>query len=105
MTGLKVDSNIDIEQNAETYFYKIFARTMLEISNEAKMNAPVDTGFLRNSIQLEVISDTTIYVTSYASYSYYIEYGTKYMIMQPFMRPAVAVVLNQKIKDIIQEAN
>lgn len=77
-----------------------FQRSMQEIQNLAKINAAVDTGNLRNSIQLSIISDTKILITSFASYSAYIEFGTFKMNAQPFFRPAIDEVRFNKIKTI-----
>lgn len=41
----------------------------------SKMIAPVDTGFLRDNIMLEKISDSEIVIVSTAPYSLFVEYG------------------------------
>ena len=64
---------------------RVFPRLAAEvIVRRAKQLAPVDTGFMRNNIHAE--EDAVI---SEAPYSAYVEYGTKKMAAQPFMRPAV----------------
>jgi len=54
----------------------------------AKNNAPVDTGFLRDSIELEQ-DDEGVTVYTDAPYAEYLEYGTSEMHPQPFMFPAL----------------
>jgi len=59
-----------------------------EVRDEAKALAPVDTGKLRDSIQVSNGDDTdTIY--SDVPYARVIEYGTRATPAQPFFRPAV----------------
>lgn len=63
------------------------------IKDEAQMIAPVDTGYLRDHIEtaMEVEEPTRAVakVTSNADYSVFVEYGTRHMSAQPFMRPAL----------------
>jgi HK97 gp10 family phage protein len=54
----------------------------------AKAQAPVDTGFLRSSIQSERLDDDTARVFVGAEYGAYLEYGTSRMAARPYMRPA-----------------
>lgn len=60
-----------------------------ELQVKAQRNAPVDTGNLKRSIQLE-ISDGGLTAESEATAEYapYVEWGTRYMEAQPYMRPA-----------------
>lgn len=103
MTGIRADLKIEVGSKSEEFYKKLLARSMVETQNLAKMYAPKDTGNLMRSIQLEVISDTIIYVTAYASYSRYVEYGIDSRPnypMQPFMRPALDEVMYKRIKQI-----
>lgn len=52
------------------------------------MRAPVDTGFLRNSVQ-STVTGTTGVVTVGAEYGAYVEYGTRRMSAQPYFHPAI----------------
>lgn len=56
---------------------------------EAQRNAPVDTGNLKRSIRLD-ISDGGLTAKSEAAAEYapYVEWGTRYMEAQPYMKPA-----------------
>lgn len=60
-----------------------------QMQRKAQRHAPVDTGTLKRSIGLE-ISDAgyTAIIKPTAEYAAYVEYGTRYMGAQPFMRPA-----------------
>jgi len=63
-----------------------------DIEAEAKLRAPVDTGFLRNSIHAESVGPLRAVVQVGAEYGMHVEYGTRYMAAQPFLAPAIAVV-------------
>jgi HK97 gp10 family phage protein len=57
------------------------------IEGTAKEYCPVDTGFLMNSIVAERGQDKgTAYVTANAEYAPYVEFGTKNMAAQSYMR-------------------
>lgn len=68
---------------------KIVAIDGVELLKRAKKKAPYRTGYLRLSIMYE-ISDNglTVTVTPHAPYASYVEYGTRTMDAQPYMRPA-----------------
>lgn len=59
------------------------------VEGAAKVKAPVDTGFLRNSIQTVSVTDREAVVAAGAEYAIYQEMGTRFMQAQPFMRPAL----------------
>lgn len=60
-----------------------------EMNRTASRLAPVDTGFLRRSIVFEIADGGfTAMSTAGAEYAPYLEYGTRFMSAQPFMRPA-----------------
>lgn len=61
------------------------------VQRKAQSKAPVDTGNLRRSIALNVNGNRAI-IRSNANYSGYLEYGTRYMKAQPYLRPAVEEV-------------
>lgn len=107
MSGVKYQFrlNEDIQNKSEELLVKTFQRSMLQVQNLAKIKAPVDTGNLRNSIQLDIVTDTQIIITSYANYSAYIEYGTVYMQPQPFIRPAIDEVRFKEIGKIAKQVN
>jgi len=58
------------------------------LQGAARRNTPVDTGRLRSSISRDVQKDEATVGTN-VNYAQFVEYGTKRMKAQPFMRPAV----------------
>lgn len=95
--------NDNTQEIANEKLIEIFQRSMVEIQNLSKIYSPVDTGNLRNSIQLEIIDDTHILITSFANYSLYVEKGTFKMKPQPYLRPAIDEVRFKRIKQIAQQ--
>lgn len=59
------------------------------VEGQAKIKAPVDTGFLRNSIQVQSVNSREAIVAATADYALYQEVGTRFMAAHPFMRPAI----------------
>lgn len=93
---------------------QVVKKTALDVQALAASNAPVDTGFLRNSIytvtsqgstygdagsppgdsyllpEVGAPSDEyTAYVAAGANYAAYVNYGTRFMVAQPFWEPAI----------------
>lgn len=64
----------------------------MEMEAGMKGRAPVDTGFLMNSIQARKIGPAHWRVTVGAEYGIYLEYGTRHMAAQPFFFPTIAEV-------------
>ncbi len=58
------------------------------VEGQAKANAPVRTGRLKNSINSRVQGDVAIVGTN-VEYATHVEYGTKHQKAQPYMRPAL----------------
>lgn len=69
-------------------------RTLIEVENEARLTAPVDTGFYRNNIQRDA---STFQVVANAEYSAPIEYGVSGTKRRPnpVMRNAARKIQNQ----------
>lgn len=69
-------------------------RTLVEVENEARLTAPVDTGFYRNNIQRNVPDSE---VVANAEYSAAIEYGVSGTKRRPnpVMRNAARNIQNQ----------
>lgn len=59
------------------------------VEKGSKKNAPFDTGFMSNSIYSNAVGLMQAEVISPADYSIYIECGTRYMMAQPFLYPAL----------------
>ena len=67
----------------------VVRKSTAQVQRKAMRDVPVDTGFLKRSITIEM--DTAHMqgtVTAGAEYGAYVEFGTRYMGAQPFMRPA-----------------
>lgn len=76
-----------------------------EMHQKSQRNAPYDTGNLRRSIQLDITDGgMTAEVTATAHYAQYVEYGTRYMRAQPYMKPAFNAQKQQFIKDVRKAA-
>ncbi len=70
---------------------EILKRTT-QVERRAKQLAPVDTGRLRSSITSRLGSDSqgvVGIVGTNVSYAAFVEFGTRYMAAQPFLRPAL----------------
>lgn len=75
---------------------KAIRRTAFKVQAWAKLRAPVDTGYLRNSIKAERIGDVTAIVSVGAEYGIYVEMGYhhrggRYIAGRPYFLPAVAL--------------
>lgn len=73
------------------------------VEGQAKVKAPVDTGFLRNSIAVVSVSSREAVIGVGAEYGVYVEMGTRRMRAQPFMRPALENN-RDRIAEIIRDA-
>ena len=65
----------------------ILAKTSADIERDAKINAPVDTGALRNSIGRDLAPGTAV-IGPTVNYGAYVELGTSRMRPQPYLGPA-----------------
>jgi HK97 gp10 family phage protein len=59
-----------------------------EIGTDAQSRAAVDTGYMRDHIEVNKTGQGAYEIHSAAPYSGFVEEGTRYMGAQPFMRPA-----------------
>lgn len=94
MGGIKIKGLKELEKELQKRanmdaVKKVVRLNGAELQAKAQRNAPVDTGTLKGSINLG-LSDggLTAAVTPEAEYSAYVEYGTRYMEAQPYIRPA-----------------
>ena len=82
-------------QRGERRVTAAVAATAKDVVAAAKARAPVDTGHLKASIARERVDEHAVAVTvdtrdeSHPSYAAFVEYGTRHMAAQPFLRPAV----------------
>jgi len=49
----------------------------------------LDTGFLRNSVQVDEVTPTEAFLGAHTEYAEPLEFGTSRMAARPFMRPAL----------------
>lgn len=68
---------------------QVITKTALSIEADAKILAPVDTGFLQGSISTDLSGDRlTAEIGPTAEYAGYVEQGTSRMAPQPYLGPA-----------------
>ena len=61
----------------------------LRIEKKSKQQSPFDTGWLSNNIYANVVRSMVSEVISPVEYSIFIELGTRFMMAQPFLFPAL----------------
>ena len=59
------------------------------VETHAKLVAPVDTGFLRNSIQVDSVTPVEAIIAPHTEYAEFVEFGTSRQAAQSYMRPAL----------------
>ena len=58
------------------------------VVSAAKAIAPVDSGYMRDTIQYKFVDDGVLFSAS-SGYSLFVEYGTVNQAAQPFLGPAI----------------
>lgn len=82
-------------------FRNIVAANGARLLNKATANAPIDTGTLNRSMTMDFEdAGLTATVTPAVEYAAYVEYGTRFMDAQPYLRPAFDAVKPQFIADL-----
>jgi len=98
-------SNIPkVKQRSHAELSKLIRSAALKIEAQAKIAAPVDTGFLQNSIQSSFPDELTGVVSVGAEYGIYVELGTSRAPAQPFLLPAAEQVIKEiggELKQVI----
>lgn len=88
---------------------QVVAKTTADVTRDAKIMAPVDTGFLRNSITSSLSGTGDGYqgeVGPGAHYGGYVELGTSRNAPQPYLGPALdrnSPGFEQAMADLAQE--
>jgi HK97 gp10 family phage protein len=88
----KAVAKVKIDSEAELWQFALMTQ------NLARLYCPVDTGRLRSSIQASRGRDTTgvfADIGTNVEYAVFVEFGTRYMAAQPYLRPALAVAAAQ----------
>ncbi len=70
------------------------------VAAQAARNAPVRTGYLQSTV-FAMVKDWVAQVGATAVYSYFVEFGTRYMRAHPFLYPAVQEFLPELETNII----
>lgn len=70
----------------------VVRKVTFDVEADAKVRAPVDTGFHRSAIQGKMIGPLTGEIVAGASYSVFLEFGTHKMAAQPAIIPAVEAI-------------
>lgn len=82
---------------------ELVEKAAFELEARAKLEVPVDTGNLRNSIRTTFENGGfTGVVATNVEYAIYVEYGTRFMTARPYFTPAVEQVkasFERAIKD------
>jgi len=101
----EIPSNLTEDKSAEfeLMISDIVNKAALQIEREAKLNCPVDTSNLKNSIHAKPIDETSAQVGTNIEYAPYVNYGTIHMSARPFFTNAVNSV-EDEFKSKIQQA-
>lgn len=101
ITGLDVISRYLKEQATDSDIKQVILQNTSEMQNKAQRKAAVDTGNMRRMIEMDIRDNGfTGIVKASAGYSGYVEWGTRFMTAQPFMRPSFNSQIIQLEKDM-----
>jgi HK97 gp10 family phage protein len=89
---IKYDHFDELARKAKGAVRDIVRKAAFDVEANAKNVVPVDTGNLKNSIDVEMESDTTAVIGPHTEYAAYVEFGTMNMPAQPYMTPAAEAV-------------
>ena len=99
--GRLVKGLTDMHTKCDSEIGKVVKANTSELQQKEMRTVPVDTGFLKRSITLTMKDNgLTGVVEPTADYASYIEYGTRFMAAQPYVRPSYDEQLTQFIKDM-----
>lgn len=92
----KLKSNVEMQD-----IKNIVKKNGAEMQEMAMRKVPVDTATLKRSIMLSSHDDGyTTRVKALVNYASYVEFGTRYMTAQPFIKPSFFVQKYNFIKDL-----
>ena len=95
MSGIKVNGldqlNAKLRKNMDLNVVKtVVKKNGADLQKKAQRYAPVDTGALKRSIGVNIKDGSlTAVVAPTTEYAEYVEYGTRFMESQPYVRPAL----------------
>lgn len=86
---------------ADPTISKVVQKNGAELQKKEMRDVPVDTGFLKRSIMLSSEDyGLTSVVEPTANYSNFVEYGTRFMAAQPYVRPNYYEQVKQFMKEM-----
>lgn len=92
----KLTKNLDLSKVKATV-----KKNGAQLQKTAQKNAPIDTGNLRRKIALDITDGgLTAEVEPTADYAAYVEYGTRFMEAQPYLKPAYDEQKKKFVKDL-----
>ena len=91
----------DIYRNSDSEIGRVVKANTAELQQKEMRSVPVDTGFLKRSILLTMKDNgLTGVVEPTATYATFVEFGTRFMAAQPYVRPNYGAQAKQFIKDM-----
>lgn len=85
----------NLKQFAEAQIQKEMIKVARDIKTVAQALVPKKTGKLSRSIKSTITKKNEIAVGSTEDYAIYVELGTRNQIPQPFLRPAMEMVIRR----------
>ena len=98
---VKLDNTKEVSAMAKEALSRALEWIGLEAEGYAKMECPVDTGNLRNSIT-HTTDESAAYIGTNVEYAPYVELGTSKMKKRPYLKPA-ATEHTDKYKAIVEK--
>lgn len=106
MAGVRIDGFDKLEAKLKRNMDLGAVRTVVrkngaDLQEKAQKNAPVDSSNLKRSIGLDITDNgLTAEVEPAADYAAYVEYGTRFMEAQPYLKPAYDEQKKKFVKDL-----
>lgn len=85
---VRVDNTREAAKEIKAAIARSLEKIGLTAEGYAKLECPVDTGRLRNSITHQVEGENAVYIGTNVEYAPYVELGTVHQAAQPYLRPA-----------------
>lgn len=100
---IESDQTAEVSARIQSMVRKVIQEATFAVEAHAKVEVPVDTGNLKNSIisSIEAGGDRGV-VSTNVEYAAYVEFGTRFLPAQPYMLPAYNRVV-PKVKDDLDE--
>jgi HK97 gp10 family phage protein len=91
-----------LDSGLQRHVHRYLASLAADVKAEARRLVPVRTGYLRSTIYAR-IQEWVAEIGAEATYSFFVEFGTRYMQAQPYLWPAIQQYLPQ-LENIICQA-